>query len=86
MLIITASLKREEVGGKASNVKYASAELLRRFDVTRRQHQVVHVLDSDACLTADYFEAVAHSFASRSAMRRRVSLWKPTVVYDRNCV
>lgn len=74
-----------EVTGKAPNVAYCWRQLSRRFPVERRRRQVVHILDADAGLAADYFDAIACKFAAKPSERRAPAIWTPSLVFDRNC-
>jgi len=71
-----------EIRGKSSNVAWAAS---RMADAAERYgHQILTIMDADTCFAADYFEAVTYHFCTASSAQRRVMMFAPTIVFDRN--
>ncbi|KAI8613545.1 hypothetical protein BC830DRAFT_1066507 [Chytriomyces sp. MP71] len=76
----------EEIRGKSSNVSWAAKQMLlrRRRRSTRHEHEIVTVMDADSCFAEDYFSAVAYHYAVASPEQRKIMMFMPSTVFDRN--
>ncbi|KAJ3137664.1 hypothetical protein HK101_003862, partial [Irineochytrium annulatum] len=71
-----------EVRGKGSNVSWAARQMARLSKEPK--FEVLTIMDSDTAFAADYFNAVAYHFATATPEQRRVAMFCPTTVFDRN--
>ncbi|KAJ3214291.1 hypothetical protein HDU67_001836, partial [Dinochytrium kinnereticum] len=71
-----------EIRGKSSNVSWAAKQMTRLSKDPRGE--VLTVMDADTAFAADYFMSVAFHFAVAAPEVRRLQLFAPCTVFDRN--
>ncbi|KAJ3193266.1 hypothetical protein HK101_005129 [Irineochytrium annulatum] len=71
-----------EVRGKGSNVSWATQQMARLSKDKRSE--IFTIMDADTAFAADYFNAVTYHFAVSSAEERRLCMFAPCTVFDRN--
>ncbi|KAJ3114859.1 hypothetical protein HDU96_001556 [Phlyctochytrium bullatum] len=47
-------------------------------------HEIVTVMDADTCFAEDYFTAITYHYASATPEERRIMMFAPSTVFDRN--
>ncbi|KAJ3306197.1 hypothetical protein HDU76_004883 [Blyttiomyces sp. JEL0837] len=72
-----------EIRGKSSNVAWAACEMARRGG-NYHEHEIVTVMDADSAFAEDYFAAVTYHYAIASPAQRRIMMFAPCTVFDRN--
>ena len=73
-----------EAPGKSSNVNWAARFMSAKFDASEHARQVITIIDSDTCLSQDYFQMVGESFAAASAVTRSRMMFCIPILFDRN--
>ncbi|KAH6578858.1 hypothetical protein BASA50_000115 [Batrachochytrium salamandrivorans] len=73
-----------EVRGKSSNVSWAAREMARRSSPSSRSREILTVMDADTCFAQDYFSAVAYHYAVSKPADRKITMFAPCTVFDRN--
>ena len=71
-----------EMRGKSSNVAWASQQMARLS--TRHHHEIMTVIDADSAFAEDYFMACSYYYAVASPEQRRIMMFAPSTVFDRN--
>jgi hypothetical protein len=73
-----------EIRGKSSNVAWAVSEVARKHSSTsRRDHEIVTVMDADTCFAEDYFTSVTFHYTVASPEQRRIMMFAPSTIFDR---
>ncbi|KAJ3074250.1 hypothetical protein HDU98_011742 [Podochytrium sp. JEL0797] len=54
------------------------------FNATRHDHEIVTILDADTIFAEDYFAAMACHYATASPSQRKIMMFMPSTVFDRN--
>ncbi|KAL2917612.1 hypothetical protein HK105_202898 [Polyrhizophydium stewartii] len=72
-----------EIRGKSSNVAWAARQMAMRGG-PRHDHEIVTVMDCDTGFAEDYFSAASYHYAVASPEQRRIMMFAPTTVFDRN--
>ncbi|KAK6095170.1 hypothetical protein MT418_004622 [Batrachochytrium dendrobatidis] len=72
-----------EIRGKSSNVAWAARQMAMRCG-PRHDHEIVTVMDADTGFAEDYFLAMSYHYAVASPEQRRIMLFCPSTVFDRN--
>ncbi|KAJ8322558.1 hypothetical protein BDV3_004132 [Batrachochytrium dendrobatidis] len=73
-----------EVRGKSSNVSWAAREMAHRSSPSTRAREIVTVMDADTCFAQDYFSAIAYHYAVSKPADRKITMFAPCTVFDRN--
>ncbi|KAI8804531.1 glycosyl transferase family group 2-domain-containing protein [Cladochytrium replicatum] len=76
-----------EIRGKSSNVAWAAAETARRSGGGlhgRHEHEIITVMDADTAFAEDYFMAITYHYCISSPSQRRIMMFAPSTVFDRN--
>lgn len=74
-----------EIAGKGSNVGWATRSIWMAMKGEEdREKTVFTIMDSDTNFAADYFEAVTAKFAMATPAQRRLQMFVPPIVFDRN--
>ncbi|KAI9101815.1 glycosyl transferase family group 2-domain-containing protein [Phlyctochytrium arcticum] len=76
-----------EIRGKSSNVAWASSQMAQRSGgglAGRHDHEIITVMDADTCFASDYFSAVTYHYTTASPAQRRIMMFAPCTVFDRN--
>ncbi|TPX56612.1 hypothetical protein PhCBS80983_g04419 [Powellomyces hirtus] len=76
-----------EIRGKSSNVAWAASQMALRSGgglAGRHEHEVITVMDADTCFAEDYFSAVTYHYTTSSPEQRRIMMFAPCTVFDRN--
>ncbi|KAJ3125139.1 hypothetical protein HK098_000570 [Nowakowskiella sp. JEL0407] len=79
--------RANEIRGKSSNVAWAASEMARRSGGGihgRHEHEIVTVMDADTAFAEDYFAAVTYHYCVASPEQRRIMMFAPCTVFDRN--
>ncbi|KAJ3201407.1 hypothetical protein HDU67_001363, partial [Dinochytrium kinnereticum] len=71
-----------EIRGKSSNVSWAAKQMTRLSKDPKGE--ILTVMDADTAFAADYFMSVAYHFAVAKPEVRRLQLFAPCTVFDRN--
>ncbi|KAJ3407952.1 hypothetical protein HDV05_005223 [Chytridiales sp. JEL 0842] len=72
-----------EIRGKSSNTAWAAKHCY-EFWSENRECQVITVMDADTCFAADYFTAVNYYFSTAPTVSRRLMMFAPNTLFDRN--
>ncbi|KAH6588753.1 hypothetical protein BASA50_003966 [Batrachochytrium salamandrivorans] len=72
-----------EIRGKSSNVAWAARQMAMRGG-PRHDHEVVTVMDADTGFAEDYFSALSYHYSVASPEQRRIIMFCPSTVFDRN--
>ncbi|KAJ3030563.1 UNVERIFIED_CONTAM: hypothetical protein HDU68_008580 [Siphonaria sp. JEL0065] len=54
------------------------------FNATRHDHEIITILDADTIFAEDYFAAVACHYATAAPSQRKIMMFMPSTVFDRN--
>ncbi|KAJ3163617.1 hypothetical protein HDU86_000200 [Geranomyces michiganensis] len=76
-----------EIRGKSSNVAWAASQMALRSGgglAGRHEHEIITVMDADTCFASDYFSAVTFHYTTASPEQRRIMMFAPCTVFDRN--
>lgn len=73
-----------EAAGKSSNVNWGARYMATKFDASERSKQVITVIDSDTCLSQDYFQMVAEKFSNATPAIRSKMMFCIPIIFDRN--
>ncbi|KAJ3023355.1 hypothetical protein HKX48_003466 [Thoreauomyces humboldtii] len=76
-----------EIRGKSSNVAWAASQMALRSGgglAGRHEHEIITVMDADTCFAEDFFSAVAYHYTTASPAQRRIMMFAPCTVFDRN--
>lgn len=75
-----------EMRGKSSNVAWASSQMaLRNGGLEgRHDHEVLTIMDADTAFAEDYFLAVAYNYTIAKPSERKIMMFTPCTVFDRN--
>jgi hypothetical protein len=73
-----------EIRGKSSNVAWASRQMALLSGPKAHKYEVLTVMDADTCFAADYFLAVAYNYCVASPADRKLLMFAPSTVFDRN--
>ncbi|KNC97229.1 uncharacterized protein SPPG_07616 [Spizellomyces punctatus DAOM BR117] len=76
-----------EIRGKSSNVAWAASQMALRSGgglAGRHEHEIITVMDADTCFAEDYFSAVTFHYTTASPEQRRIMMFAPCTVFDRN--
>nr|KAJ3422894.1 hypothetical protein HK105_005770 [Polyrhizophydium stewartii] len=73
-----------EARGKSSNVSWAAREMARRSSPSSRSREILTVMDADTAFAQDYFTAIAYHYAVAKPEDRRIMMFVPSTVFDRN--
>ncbi|KAJ3092025.1 hypothetical protein HK102_011507, partial [Quaeritorhiza haematococci] len=76
-----------EIRGKSSNVAWAAFEMARRYNgglQGRQDHVILTVMDADTCFAEDYFNSAAYHYCVASPEQRKIMMFAPCTVFDRN--
>ncbi|KAJ3297004.1 hypothetical protein HK104_000972 [Borealophlyctis nickersoniae] len=75
-----------EIRGKSSNVSWSASQMALRSGGygARHEHEVLTVMDADTCFAEDYFSAVTYHYAVASPEQRKIMMFAPATVFDRN--
>ncbi|KAI8592065.1 glycosyl transferase family group 2-domain-containing protein [Geranomyces variabilis] len=76
-----------EIRGKSSNVAWAASQMALRSGgglAGRHEHEIITVMDADTCFASDYFSAVTYHYTTASPEQRRIMMFAPCTVFDRN--
>ncbi|KAJ3100600.1 hypothetical protein HDU97_002130 [Phlyctochytrium planicorne] len=71
-----------EIRGKSTNVSWAARQMVRMSKDIRSE--VMTVMDADTAFAADYFMSVAYYYATATPEERRLQMFAPCTVFDRN--
>jgi hypothetical protein len=71
-----------EIRGKSSNVAWASNQMAKSS--ARHDHEIVTVIDADTCFSEDYFAAVTYHYCVASPEQRRIMMFAPSTIFNRN--
>ncbi|KAI8926469.1 hypothetical protein BC831DRAFT_456278 [Entophlyctis helioformis] len=72
-----------EIRGKSSNVAWAATQMAMRGGA-RHDHEILTVMDADTGFAEDYFTALSYHYAVASPEQRRIMMFAPSTVFDRN--
>ncbi|KAJ3043586.1 hypothetical protein HDV00_004687 [Rhizophlyctis rosea] len=75
-----------EIRGKSSNVAWASSQMALRTGGYggRHEHEILTVMDADTCFAEDYFTAATYHYTVASPEQRKIMMFAPSTVFDRN--
>ncbi|KAJ3410902.1 hypothetical protein HDV05_003033 [Chytridiales sp. JEL 0842] len=73
-----------EIRGKSSNVAWASRQMAMRSGPKAHKYEIITVMDADTCFAADYFTCVGYHYCVASAAERKVMMFSPSTIFDRN--
>ncbi|RKP04202.1 hypothetical protein CXG81DRAFT_5546, partial [Caulochytrium protostelioides] len=71
-----------EIRGKSSNVAWAAAQMAARGGGSHAH--ILTVMDADTCFAEDYFNSVAYHYTTSTPEQRRIMMFAPSTVFDRN--
>jgi len=71
-----------EIRGKSSNVAWAAKCVAAQS--RSLSFEILTVIDADTCFAEDYFNAVAYHYCVASPEQRRIMMFVPATVFDRN--
>ncbi|KAI8907147.1 glycosyl transferase family group 2-domain-containing protein [Gorgonomyces haynaldii] len=71
-----------EIRGKSSNVAWASQQMALLSH--RHDHEILTVMDADTAFSADYFMACSYFYCVAPPSHRRLMMFAPCTVFDRN--
>ncbi|KAI8995789.1 hypothetical protein BC832DRAFT_595932 [Gaertneriomyces semiglobifer] len=76
-----------EIRGKSSNVAWAAQQMALRSGGGldgRHEHEIITVMDADTCFAEDYFAAVTYHYTTALPSQRRIMMFAPCTLFDRN--
>ncbi|KAI8817297.1 glycosyl transferase family group 2-domain-containing protein, partial [Fimicolochytrium jonesii] len=76
-----------EIRGKSSNVAWAASQMALRSGgglAGRHDHEILTVMDADTCFAEDFFSAVTYHYTTATPEQRRIMMFAPCTVFDRN--
>ncbi|KAJ3001182.1 UNVERIFIED_CONTAM: hypothetical protein HDU68_007007, partial [Siphonaria sp. JEL0065] len=74
-----------EMRGKSSNVAWAAQQIsLTIPPSTDSSNTLMTIIDADTCFAADYFESISAKYVTTSPFQRRLQLFTPFSIFDRN--
>ncbi|KAJ3020400.1 UNVERIFIED_CONTAM: hypothetical protein HDU68_010183 [Siphonaria sp. JEL0065] len=74
-----------EMRGKSSNVAWAARQISLTIPAsTDSSNTLMTIIDADTCFASDYFEGVSSKYVSTLAHKRRLQLFTPLNIFDRN--
>ncbi|KAJ3328375.1 hypothetical protein HDU76_010081 [Blyttiomyces sp. JEL0837] len=71
-----------EIRGKSSNVAWATMQMARKSK--NHRCEIITVMDADTCFAEDYFMSITYFFCVCTPEQRRLQMFAPTTVFDRN--
>ncbi|TPX33311.1 hypothetical protein SmJEL517_g03715 [Synchytrium microbalum] len=71
-----------EIRGKSSNVAWASSQMAKVS--SRHEHELLTVMDADTCFSEDYFASITYHYCVASPEQRRIMMFAPSTIFDRN--
>ncbi|KAJ3361846.1 hypothetical protein HDU91_003703 [Kappamyces sp. JEL0680] len=73
-----------EIRGKSSNVAWAARQMSLRASPASRTNQILTIIDADTCFAQDYFDSITYHYSVATPEQRRIMMFAPSTVFDRN--